>query len=162
MRLVVMGVSGVGKSTVAAALASRLGSDFVEGDALHPARNVAKMQAGEPLDDADRAPWLDAVAAVLAGSEHVVVTCSALRRAYRDRLRDAAPSVLFVHVEAPSGLVEERLRERHGHFMRASMLASQLATLEPLRPDEGGVVVDGSRPLAEVVQDVEYQLPGLR
>ena len=153
-----MGVAGVGKSTIAAALATRLGSLFVEGDALHPPENVAKMTSGEPLDDADRAPWLDAVAAVLAGTEDVVVTCSALRRAYRDRLRAAAPDALFLHVEAPTEVLEQRLVGRQGHFMQASMLSSQLATLEPLQPDERGLVVDGSRPLDAVVDDVERQL----
>lgn len=155
-----MGVAGAGKSTIGAALATRLGSLFVEGDALHPPENVAKMTRGEPLDDADRAPWLDSVAAVLAGAEDVVVSCSALRRAYRDRLRSAAPDTVFVEVDVPADVLERRLARRHGHFMRAAMLSSQLAALEPLEADESGVVVDGNRPPDDVVAEVVAQLPG--
>ena len=159
-RLVVMGVSGAGKSTVALELAARLGADFVEGDALHPAENVAKMLRGEPLGDADREPWLDALGALLAAMPQVVVTCSALRRAYRDRLRAAAPGVVFVHVDVPRAVLEERLARRTGHYMPASLLASQLDTLEPLEADERGFVVDGTVSPAEVVSAVLAQLPG--
>jgi carbohydrate kinase (thermoresistant glucokinase family) len=160
-RLVVMGVSGVGKSTVAASLGALLGAPVVEGDGLHPPENVAKMRRGEPLDDADREPWLDAVGAVLAAMTEVVVTCSALRRSYRDRLRAAAPDAVFVHLTAPTEVLEERVRSRNGHYMPASLLGSQLAALEPLEPDEAGVVVDAMAPPQAVVLQVLHEgLPG--
>jgi gluconokinase len=145
--VVVMGVSASGKSTVGAALARDLGVPFVDGDDLHPAANIAKMSRGVPLDDADRMPWLDAVGARLAdGAAHggVVVACSALRRAYRDRLRAAAPTTVFVHLDADAETLARRAQGRHGHFMPASLLVSQLATLEPLGADEPGAVFDVS------------------
>ena len=136
--LVVMGVSGSGKSTLAATVAERLGWEFAEGDDMHPAANVAKMQAGTPLTDDDRWPWLDVVAtwirAHLDAGTPGVVTCSALKRSYRDVLR--APGVVFVHVAGDPALVEQRMSARAGHFMPTSLLASQLATLEPPQPDE--------------------------
>jgi gluconokinase len=153
-----MGVSGAGKSTVAAVLADRVGAQLVEGDDLHPAENVAKMRRGEPLTDQDREPWLDAVSAVLAATPRVVVTCSALRRVYRDRLRSAA-EVFFVHVAVPREVLEDRLARRTGHFMPASLLESQLATLEPLEPDEPGVVVDGTAATDEIVEAVLARVP---
>jgi len=150
-----MGVSGTGKSTVGVALADRLGAAWVDGDDLHPPANVAKMAAGVPLDDADRAPWLDRVGAWLA--EHGsaaggVVACSALRRAYRDRLRAAAPTTFHVHLDGPVEVVAARQAGRPGHFMPASLLASQLALLEPLAPDEAGVVLDVRRGVEELVE----------
>lgn len=132
-----------------AALAARLGLPFVDGDALHPPANVAKMTAGIPLDDADRAPWLDAVGERLAASP-VVIACSALRRAYRDRLRAAAPDVAFVLLDGSPALLEGRLTARE-HFMPASLLASQLATLERPTPDEEVRVYDVALPVAEIV-----------
>jgi gluconokinase len=152
--VVVMGVSGSGKTTVGTALARRLGRRFVEGDQLHPPQNIAKMRRGEPLDDADRAPWLDLVADGLARDPDVVVSCSALRRAYRDRLRRQVPDLLFVHVSVPDAVLRERVESRQGHWMPASLLSSQLETLEPLQPDERGVVVDGTEPVDEVVDQV--------
>ena len=153
--VVVMGVSGVGKTTVARALAQRLGVPMVEGDELHPAANVAKMRAGTPLDDADRLPWLRAVAAVIgqheAHDESAVVTCSALRRRYRDLLRDGHPSVRFVHLVADAAVLEARLARRTGHFMPVSLLQSQLATLEPLAPDEPGITVAADEQAVERV-----------
>ena len=144
--LVVMGVAGVGKSSVMAALAERLGWPTLEGDELHPPANVAKLAAGVALDDADREPWLDAIAAWIGDRERVressIVTCSALRRPYRDRLRRGHPSVWFVHLVAPRSVLESRIRTRAGHFMPASMLQSQLETLEPLAADEPGSTVD--------------------
>jgi gluconokinase len=144
--IVLMGVSASGKSTVMAELAARLRWPWLEGDALHPAANVARMAAGIPLDDADRAPWLDAVAAWIGQQEaartSAVVTCSALRRAYRDRLRRGHPSVWFVHLHPPAQVLQRRIEDRAGHFMPASMLASQLETLEPLGADEPGWAVD--------------------
>jgi gluconokinase len=146
LSLVVMGVSGSGKTTLASALASRTGWPFLEGDALHPPENVAKMHAGVPLDDADRLPWLRTVAAWIGAREadgrSCVLTCSALRRAYRDVLREGHPSVRFVHVTASPEVLGERLARRTGHFMPASLLDSQLATLEGLQPDEAGVTVE--------------------
>jgi gluconokinase len=141
MRLVVMGVSGAGKSAVGERLAATLGVPFAEGDTLHPAANVAKMTAGQPLDDADRAPWLDRVAAWLGAHDAGVITCSALKRSYRDRLRAAAPDACFVLLNASAPVLRERIGNRPGHFMPAALLDSQLATLEPLDPDERGLTV---------------------
>ncbi|WP_144765391.1 gluconokinase [Curtobacterium sp. 9128] len=156
--LVVMGVSGSGKSTVAAMVADRLGWDFAEGDAMHPPANVAKMHAGVPLDDEDRWPWLDVVAGWIR--EHLdagtngVVTCSALKRSYRDVLR--APGVVFVHVAGDTALIEDRMAARSGHFMPTSLLASQLATLEPPQDDEAHITVDaGGTPEHETDEIVE-------
>ena len=143
--LVVMGVSGIGKTTVAAKLVARTGWTFVEGDDLHPEANRPAMAAGHPLEDAQRWPWLRRVAAWIGEQEeagrNAVVTCSALKRSYRDLLRDGHPSVTFVHLLAPPGLIDARITARRGHFMPASLLASQLATLEPLQAGEPGVEV---------------------
>lgn len=147
----VMGVAGAGKSVVGAALAERLGRRFVEGDDLHPPGNVAKMRWGVPLDDRDRMPWLDAVAEVLAQDPTVVVSCSALRRRYRDRLRAGAPRTVVLHVAVPLDVAEERAVRRRGHFLPPSLVPSQLAELEPLQADEAGVTVDGTLPLPLVV-----------
>lgn len=156
--LVVMGVAGSGKTTVARALADRLGVDLVEGDDLHPPANVAKMRAGTPLDDEDRRPWLMALARVIGDAEaagrSTVVTCSALRRSYRDLLREGHPSVRFVHLVVPVEVLRARLDRRTGHFMPASLLASQVLALEPLQADEPGVVVDGTARVADVVEQV--------
>lgn len=146
--IVMMGVSGSGKTSVGAALAARLGCGFEEGDTLHPAANIAKMRAGIPLDDADRAPWLDAVAAWIADRMAAgaggVVACSALKRAYRDRLRRAGGAALrFVLIDPPPDVLRDRLGARTGHFMPASLLDSQLATLERPAPDEHALVVRG-------------------
>jgi gluconokinase len=144
--IVVMGVSGSGKTTVGEALAERLGWRFIEGDSFHPPENVAKMSAGIPLNDEDRAPWLRALAAEIAKDEAAgrpsVVGCSALKRAYRDILRSGAPRVRFLHVHGARAVLADRLAHRGGHFFPASLLDSQLATLEPLGPDEDGVIVD--------------------
>jgi gluconokinase len=150
--LVVMGVSGTGKSTVARLLAGRLGWELEEGDDLHPAANVAKMQAGQPLDDDDRWPWLDRIAAWitdhLQGGNPGVITCSALKRVYRDKLR--APGVVFVHLDGTREEIFELISNRRGHFMPPSLLDSQLSTLEPLGDDESGIVVHlGQRPEEE-------------
>ena len=148
--VVVMGVSGSGKTTVGAALADALGLRFVDGDALHPAANVAKMAAGIPFDDADRAPWLDAIGAVLAAGP-VVVACSALKRAYRDRLRAAAPGLQLVFLDGDRSLLASRMAARPGHFMPTSLLDSQLATLERPEPDEHALTADIARPAGEIV-----------
>ena len=149
MRVVVMGVSGCGKSTLAAGLAQALDARFVDADDLHPAANVARMARGEALTDADRAPWLDRVAQVLADGAPVVVACSALKRAYRDRLR-AAGGVRFLYLAVPRAELAARMQARKGHFMPPTLLDSQLATLEVPGPDEA-VTLDGTQPPAQVL-----------
>ncbi|MYV99587.1 gluconokinase [Streptomyces sp. SID3343] len=142
--VVVMGVSGTGKSTVGRLLADRLSVPYAEADDFHPPANIAKMSAGIPLDDDDRAPWLDAIGAW--AHDHAdsggVVSCSALKRAYRDRLSRAAPGIVLLHLVGDRALIADRLRRRQGHFMPETLLDSQLATLEPLDPDERGIVLD--------------------
>jgi gluconokinase len=156
--VVVMGVSGSGKTTVAERLAQRLDWDFAEGDDFHPRANVEKMAAGQPLDDADRWPWLRTIGGWIdqreATGRSVVVTCSALRRSYRDLLREGRPSVWFAHVTVDAEVLRARLRERTGHYMPASLLDSQLATLEPLQPDEAGAEVSGAGSPDAVVDDL--------
>ena len=144
--VVVMGVSGTGKTTVGRLIAERLGATFIEGDDLHPAANVESMRAGIALTDEQRAPWLALIRdAMDAAGGDTVVACSALRRAYRDVLRGAHGRVRFVHLVVPPDELTRRLETRAGHFMPATLLASQLATLEDLQPDEDGVevLVDG-------------------
>lgn len=143
-----MGVAGAGKTTVGRVLADRLGMDFQEGDALHPASNVAKLRAGVALDDEDRRPWLDAVAdwigSRIAERAGGVVSCSALRRAYRDRLRTAGGADLpFILLDVGEAILRDRLSRRRGHFMPAALLASQLATLERPAPGERALVLTG-------------------
>jgi len=153
--IVVMGVSGSGKSTVAAGLVDRLGWEFAEGDDFHPPANVAKMRNGVPLDDDDRWPWLRTLAAWIGEHEQAgksaVVTCSALKRSYRDLLRDGHPSVWFAHVTADAEQIRDRVQRRTGHYMPPSLLDSQLATLEPLQDDEPGASVSGAGQPDEVV-----------
>jgi gluconokinase len=172
---VVMGVSGSGKTTVGIALAHRLGWQFQEGDALHPPENVAKMRAGIPLDDADRAPWLHAVAARIdewrERGEAGVITCSALKRRYRDlifgdrpgeeRTGEARTGVRLVYLTAPPALIAQRLAVRHGHFMPATLLESQLATLEPPEPDENALTVAMDAPVETVVERIAAALTSL-
>ena len=138
--LIVCGVSGSGKTTIGTLLASRLGWVYAEADAFHPDANVAKMASGHALDDADRAPWLAAIGAFIdqtsAANQPAVVTCSALKRAYRDRLRSGRPNVRFVFLDAAYDVVSERLRAREGHFFPAELLASQYRDLEAPDPDE--------------------------
>ena len=144
--LVIMGVSGSGKSTVAEAVAARIdGGQYIDGDDLHPASNVAKMSAGRPLDDVDRAPWLDAVgramAASVAAGRSPVMACSALKRTYRRRILAQEPNAFFVLLDVGQEELVRRMHQRRGHFMPASLLASQLATLQPLTGGEPGTTV---------------------
>lgn len=156
--IVVMGVSGCGKSTLACALAEALGWRFVEGDALHPPANRVKMAAGMPLDDADRAPFLDAVAAALAGDggSGAVAACSALKHAYRERIRIRmrVEEVRFVLPLLDRAALAQRLATRRGHFMPAALLDSQLATLELPAPGEHAILLDGASPVAAQVATV--------
>jgi carbohydrate kinase (thermoresistant glucokinase family) len=162
---VVMGVSGSGKTTVGRALAQRLGWRFLEGDELHPPENVAKMHSGQPLDDVDRAPWLAAIAAridewrrdAVAGA----VSCSALKRQYRNVLIGDRKEVRLVYLEGSRSLLAERLAARRGHFMPASLLDSQLATLEPPSPDERAITISIDAPVETLVDRIVAALaPG--
>jgi gluconokinase len=150
--IVVMGVSGSGKSTVGSALAQRLGVPFLDADALHPPANVAKMTAGEPLDDDDRYPWLENVGGWLAGHPAGVVSCSALKRKYRDQLRSHCPRVEFLHLDGSPEMIGRRLAARSGHFMPAALLRSQFETLEPLDVDESGVTVDVGHSVDAIIE----------
>lgn len=151
--VVVMGVSGSGKTTVGQALADRLGLEYADADAFHSEASVAKMASGHPLDDDDRAPWLESVGAWLArhSDDGAVVGCSALRRRYRDVLRDAAPDLVFLHLSGDPAVLTERVTNRPGHFMPASLMTSQLTTLEPLEADERGIVLNLSAPVDDLV-----------
>ena len=152
--VVVMGVSGSGKTTVGQALARRLGAEFLEGDAVHPPRNLERMAAGIALTDNDRRAWLHEIAQQIAdarASRHdLVVSCSALKRSYRDMLRAASNTLAFVYIDASLELLEERLRGRTGHFMPASLLASQLKTLEPPGPDERAITLAATLPAEQI------------
>lgn len=156
--IVVMGVSGSGKSTVAEGLVDRLGYEFAEGDDFHPPANVAAMRAGRPLDDDDRWPWLRLLADWIGERERagrsVVVTCSALKRSYRDLLREGHPSVWFAHVSADADLLRARVAGRSGHYMPVSLLESQLAALEPLQDDEPGAEISGAGAPEAVVDEL--------
>lgn len=157
LQVVVMGVSGCGKSS----LGQALGAEFIEGDRHHPPENVARMAAGVPRTDADRAGWLAALADLLAHARQegrpVVLACSALKRAYRDVLRRAGP-LRFVLMTASREVLAQRLAARSGHYMPASLLPSQLATLEAPQPDEAAIVVDATQPLPVLVDTVRARL----
>jgi gluconokinase len=167
--VVVIGVSGSGKSSVGELLAQRLAVPFVDGDDVHPAANIAKMAAGHPLDDADRRPWLAVLAAririMASGGESSggdvggVVVCSALKRVYRDQLREGSPGVWFLHLVLEKELAVERVAARIGHFMPTQLLDSQYALLEPLEPDEPGMTVDVSADLRTILEEA---LAGIR
>ncbi|GAA2143369.1 gluconokinase [Nocardioides koreensis] len=151
--LVVMGVSGSGKSTIGAALAQRLGVPFVDADDLHPEANIAKMTRGEALDDGDRRPWLETIGQWLAAHPGGgVVSCSALKRKYRDQLRHHVDALEFLHLQGSREVIARRQASRPGHFMPASLLTSQFATLEQLEPDERGVVIDVDQGVDAIVQ----------
>lgn len=153
--VVVMGISGSGKSVVGAALAQRLRVPFVDADDLHPQANIAKMSAGHALDDHDRHPWLETIGAWLADHESGggVVACSALKRKYRDQLRHHSQRVDFVHLDGSRAVIAARQASRPGHFMPTSLLTSQLQTLERLSPDEGGLVIDVDQSIDAIVQE---------
>lgn len=154
-RIIVMGVSGCGKTTIGDLVARELGVPFVDGDSLHPVENVAKMAAGTPLTDEDRWPWLATVGSKLAaaGDGGLVLACSALRRSYRDAIREQAPDTVFLHLDGSKEVLKARTEGRTGHFMPPALLESQLATLEPLQEDERGVVVDIAAPVQDVVAE---------
>src|SRR5262245_34253517 len=151
--VVVMGVTGSGKSTVGEALAKRVGLPFADADTFHSPENVAKMHAGTPLTDEDRLPWLQAIGDWLAQRRDTgaVVTCSALRRTYRDILREKVPDVTFLHLAGDKETVRKRVAHRPGHFMPESLVQSQYDTLEPLGTDEQGVVIPFDLPVDEIV-----------
>ncbi|MCW2711942.1 MAG: gntK [Marmoricola sp.] len=151
--IVAMGVSGSGKSTVGAALAQRLRVPFADADDFHPPANIAKMTAGDALDDDDRQPWLETIGEWLREHEGSggVMSCSALKRMYRDQLRRHAPTTEFLHLDGTHEVITRRQASRPGHFMPASLLASQFATLEPLAPDENSVVIDVDQSIDAIV-----------
>ncbi|GGK82591.1 gluconokinase [Streptomyces flaveus] len=161
--VVIMGVAGTGKTTIGPLLAGRLGVPYAEGDDFHPETNIAKMSAGTPLTDEDRRPWLDAIGRWAHGRAGLggVVSCSALKRSYRDRLRASAPGVVFVHLTGDRKLIEDRMAHRKGHFMPTALLDSQFATLQPLQSDEAGVAVDVSGSPEEITERAVTALHGL-
>ncbi len=156
--LIVMGVSGSGKSTIGTALAAALGMEFIDGDDLHPSANKAKMAAGHPLNDEDRAPWLEIIAerigSELADGRPIVVACSALKRKYRDQLVAYAPSTVFIHLSGERGVISERQSHRVHEYMPNTLLDSQFGTLEPLQSGERKVIVDLTLKPAEIVDFV--------
>jgi gluconokinase len=162
--IVVMGVAGCGKSAVGEALATALGAVFIEGDRLHPPENVARMARGEPLTDALRAGWLDAIgqriAAVAAGGQGVIAACSALKRGYRDRLRGFRPDIVFLYLEIDPAMAKQRVGSRHGHFMPASLVESQFATLEAPAADERALTLDATRAVPDIVATAAGLLGG--
>jgi gluconokinase len=160
--MVIMGVSGSGKSTVGALLGERLGIGFIDGDDLHPAENKEKMRAGVPLNDEDRAPWLQAIGRTLGSHQQegssLIVACSALKRRYRDLLRQHAPDLLFLHLHGSMDTLAARMAARSHEFMPVTLLASQLEALEPLEPDEAHVILDVRQPPAELAERAEDAL----
>jgi len=152
-----MGVAGCGKSVVGNALAAALGAIFVEGDGLHPPENVARMASGEPLTDALREGWLDAIGRQISASagsgQSVVATCSALKRSYRERLRGFCRGIVFVYLEIDPATATRRVGNRKGHFMPASLVDSQFAILEAPAAEERALTLDGTRPVAKLVSE---------
>ena len=155
---VVMGVAGAGKTAVGECLAERFNWEFVEGDRLHPPENVAKMRSGHPLTDADRAPWLAAIAEMIdlwhARGASGVITCSALKREHRQRIIGDREGVRLIYLEGSHALIADRLAGRHGHFMPASLLDSQFAALEPPGPDENPITVAIGQPVDRIVEQI--------
>jgi gluconokinase len=163
LTIVVMGVSGCGKSTVGTRLARELGATFLDADDFHPPDNVERMRAGMALTDAERAPWLDALTARLlaagAADEKVVLACSALKRSYRDALRRGAPALTLVHLTGSPALLAERVTARPGHYMPPTLLPSQLATLEPPAADERAITLDVAAPTDALVAAILKHVP---
>ena len=161
-RYVVMGVSGSGKSEIGRRLAKRLGIAYIEGDDYHSPESIAKMEAGIPLDDADRHAWLLVLQSLIGSAaqrnEGVVLTCSALKRRYRDMLRSGDVSLVFVHLDGDPALIAERMKRRTGHFMPEALLDSQLRDFEPLAPDERSVRVDIAADPDEIVERIFRQI----
>lgn len=162
--IVMMGVSGCGKSAVGEPVAEALSLPFLEGDDFHPPENVERMANGLPLDDEHRWGWLDAIGAEIARHMHdgksVIVSCSALKRKYRDRLRDFQPDILFIYLEIDRETAHQRVGHRKGHFMPESLVESQFATLEPPGADEDAWTMDGTRTIAELVTDIVAYVRG--
>jgi gluconokinase/6-phosphogluconolactonase len=162
--LVIMGVSGSGKSTVGQALGQRLGWRFEDGDSFHPPANVAKMSAGHPLTDEDRWPWLQAIADEIARcrtkGEHIIIACSALKKAYRDILIGGRDDIRIVYLSGSQQLIGGRMDHREGHFMPPGLLASQFATLEPPDAAERPITVSVDAPVAAIVDGILQQLDG--
>lgn len=157
-RYVLMGVAGCGKSSVGAALAPRLSASYVDGDDLHPAANIAKMRSGQPLDDADRWPWLDAVGAQLVLPDRII-GCSALKRVYRARIAAAAGApVCFIHLAGSPAVIGARMAARAGHFMPTALLDSQFATLEAPGADEPAITVDIDQPMGAILAAILAKL----
>jgi len=158
LRWVVMGVSGAGKSEIGARLAAALGVPFLEGDSFHPQENVAKMSAGIPLNDDDRAGWLQKlrgeIGAARVRGEGLVLSCSSLKRRYRDLLRSGDPELRFAHLHGERAVLEQRMRTRPGHYMPASLLDSQLRDLEPLQADEAGLRLDLAQSPQQLVDTI--------
>lgn len=163
--MVIMGVSGSGKSTVGRLLGERLGVPFLDGDDLHPAANKDKMRTGTPLDDDDRRPWLQEIGRTLQahqkGGAGVIVACSALKRRYRDLLREHAPDVLFLHLQGAADTLSARMAARHHEFMPATLLASQLEALEALEADERHVLLDVRQSPAELADQAAAAVESL-
>jgi len=158
-RLVIMGVSGSGKTTTGQAIAQRLALPFVDGDDLHPRENKEKMASGTPLTDADREPWLNIIGENLAQAKNgLVIVCSALKKHYRDTIRKAAPDTVFIHLEGTQELIESRIAHRDHEFMPSSLLASQFATLEPLEESEAHLEVSIENTPAEIAEQVANHL----
>ncbi|MEW9612714.1 gluconokinase, GntK/IdnK-type [Shinella sp. S4-D37] len=159
-RIVLMGVAGCGKSAVGAALAARIGATYLDGDDLHPPANIARMSRGEPLTDDDRWPWLTLVGQKLVDPHGIhIIGCSALKRRYRDRIRDHAKGpVTFIHLAGTRDLIATRMAARSGHFMPISLIDSQFAALEPSAEDEAAITVDIDKMLRAIVDTIAMQL----
>ena len=154
MKIVVMGVTGCGKTTVGIALAEALGIEFIDSDDLHSESNKKKMSSGTPLTDSDREPWLQVVSKTLQNHENIVVACSALKKSYRSTILAGAPTTKFVHLSGSQELIFTRLSERSHHFMPIGLLDSQFETLEPLGHTETGKVFEISQPVDQIVNEV--------
>jgi len=155
MKLVVMGVSGCGKSSVGELLAQKIDAVFIDGDDLHPASNKEKMSSGTPLEDSDRWPWLQSVGETLQGQKNIVVACSALKKSYREKILQYSPDTKFIHLNGSRSLLLSRLQQRSDHFMPPELLDSQLETLEHLEPSEPGKSFDVGKPILQLVADIK-------